>query len=266
VRPAFLCRYAAMFFYLSKLIGIVATPSSLFLLLAAASLLCLLFRWRVLARWLGVAALGLFLLVGIFPLQDILLRALENQHPRGAWPTRVDGVLILSGGLNWKVLQSRGVPAMEMSKGRVVGGFEVARRYPDAKVIFAGGSGALGKAAMSEAQGTRAIFAQMGLDEKRLVLEQRSRNTFENILFARQIAKPRSGEVWLLATTASHMPRAMGVARKLGWAIQPWPTDYLTTPSGVSGYFQYASNLNRIDMAVHEWLGLLVYRLTGRAA
>lgn len=255
-----------MFFYFSKLIGIVVTPSSLLLLLAAASLLCLLFRRRVLARWLGVVALGLFLLVGILPLQDILLRALENQNPRGAWPARVDGVLILSGGLNWKVLQSRGVPAMELSKGRVVAGFEVARRYPEARVIFAGGSGALGGAAISEAKGTRAIFAQLGLDEKRVILEQHSRNTYENILFARQIAKPRPGEIWLLATTASHMPRAVGVARKLGWAMQPWPTDYLTTPSGVSGYFQYAGNLNRIDMAVHEWLGLVVYRLTGRAA
>ena len=255
-----------MFFWLSKLVWMVITPSSLLLLLAAAALLCLLLRWRVLARWLGVAAFGMFLLVGIFPLQDILLRALENQYPRGAWPARVDGVLILSGGLNWKVLQSRGVPAMELSKGRVVGGFEVARRYPGAKVIFAGGSGALGGAAISEAEGSRHIFAQMGLDEKRLILEQRSRNTYENILFARDIAKPKSGEIWLLATTASHMPRAMGVARKLGWAMQPWPTDYMTTPSGVSGYLQYASNLNRIDMAVHEWLGLLVYRQTGRSA
>jgi len=255
-----------MFFWLSKLVWIVITPSSLLLLLAVAALLCLLLRWRVLARWLGLVAGGLFLLIGIFPLQDVLLRALENQYPRAGWPARVDGVLILSGGLGTNILQSRGVPAVELSKGRVVGGFEVARRYSNAKVIFAGGSGALGGAAMSEAQGTRAIFAQLGLDEKRLILEQRSRNTYENILFAKAIARPKPGEVWLLATTASHMPRAMGVARKLGWAMQPWPTDYLTTPSGVSGYFQYASNLNRIDMAVHEWLGLLVYRQTGRLA
>ncbi len=110
------------------------------------------------------------------------------------------------------------------------------------------------------------VFAQMGLDSKRLILEQRSRNTYENILFAREIARPRPGEVWLLATTASHMPRAMGVARKLGWVMQPWPTDYMTTPSGISGYFQYPVNLARIDMAMHEWLGLLVYWLDGKSS
>ncbi|MEY4708602.1 MAG: hypothetical protein RJB58_2325 [Pseudomonadota bacterium] len=255
-----------MFFWLSKLVWMVITPSSLLLLLAAAGLVCLLLRWRVAARSLGLAAGVLFLLIGILPFQDVLLRALENQYPRAGWPARVDGVLILSGGLDWKVLQSRGVPAMELSRGRVVGGFEVARRYPGAKVIFAGGSGALGAAAMSEAEGTRYIFAQMGLDEKRLILEQRSRNTYENILFARDFAKPKAGEVWLLATTASHMPRAMGVARKLGWAMQPWPTDYVTTPTGINGFFEYARNLNRMDMAMHEWLGLILYQSTGRSA
>lgn len=255
-----------MFFWLSKLVWIVLTPSSLLLLLAAAAVLCLLLRWRVLARWLGVAALGLFLLIGIFPLQDILLRALENQHPRGAWPARLDGVLILSGGSDWKVLQSRGVAAMELSKGRVVGGFEVARRYPDAKVIFAGGSGAMGGAGMSEAEGARYIFAQMGLEDKRLILEQRSRNTYENILFARGLARPKRGEIWLLATTASHLPRAMGVTRKLGWNMQPWPTDYVTTPTGINGFFEYARNLDRMDMAVREWLGLVAYEFTGRSA
>ena len=255
-----------MFFWLSKLVWIVITPSSLLLLLAVAALLCLLLRWRVLARWLGLAAGGLFLLIGIFPLQDVLLRALENQYPRAGWPARVDGVLILSGGLDWKVLQSRGVPAMELSRGRVVGGFEVARRYPGAKVIFAGGSGGLGGAAMSEAEGTRYIFAQMGLDEKRLILEQRSRNTYENILFARDIARPKPGETWLLATTASHMPRAMGVARQLGWAVQPWPTDYVTTPTGINGFFEYARNLDRMDLAMREWLGLVAYEFTGRLA
>ena len=255
-----------MFFLLSKIFWMLAAPSNILLLLAAAAGLCLLLRWRVAARRLGMAAALLFVLIGILPVPDVMLRALENQYPRGGWPARVDGVLILSGGMNLEMLQTRGVPAMELSKGRLVGGYEVARRYPDAKVIFSGGSGALGGAAMSEAEGSRYVFAQMGLDSKRLILEQRSRNTYENILFAREIARPRPGEVWLLATTASHMPRAMGVARKLGWVMQPWPTDYMTTPSGISGYFQYPVNLARIDMAMHEWLGLLVYWLDGKSS
>jgi uncharacterized SAM-binding protein YcdF (DUF218 family) len=83
---------------------------------------------------------------------------------------------------------------------------------------------------------------------------------------AREIANPKPGQVWLLATSALHMPRAMGVARKLGWDIQPWPTDYITTTTGIFGILEYARNLDRADYAVREGLGLLVYRLTGRAA
>ena len=255
-----------MFFWLSKIFWLFAAPSSLLLLLVTASLICLLLQWRKAAARLGLAAGMLFLLVGIFPVQNILLRHLENQYPRTGWPARVDGVLILGGGLDWRVLQSRGVPAPELSVARLISGHDVARRYPDAKVIFAGGSSTLGAAGLSEADGARHYFGQMGMAPGRLRVEQRSRNTYENILFAQRIAKPKIGEVWLLATSASHMPRAMGVARKLGWAIQPWPTDYLTTPTGINGFFEYARNLDRMDLAVREYLGLLVYRLTGRSA
>jgi uncharacterized SAM-binding protein YcdF (DUF218 family) len=79
--------------------------------------------------------------------------------------------------------------------------------------------------------------------------------------------KPKPGEVWLLATAAMHMPRAMAIARKLDWPMTPWPSDYLTAPSGgdvnplnVTGNFAY------IDYVVHEWIGLLAYRLGGKAA
>ena len=255
-----------MFFWLSKIFWLFAAPSSLLLLLIAAVVLCLLFRWRIAARRFALAAGALFLLAGVFPLQNILLRHLENQYPRGGWPARVDGVVILGGGLDWRVLQSRGVPAPEAGTARLLSGYEVARRYPGAKVIFAGGSGELGSAGLSEGDGARHFFGQMGLAPKRLILEQRSRNTYENILHAREIANPKPGQVWLLATSALHMPRAMGVARKLGWDIQPWPTDYITTTTGIFGILEYARNLDRADYAVREGLGLLVYRLTGRAA
>jgi uncharacterized SAM-binding protein YcdF (DUF218 family) len=254
-----------MFFGLSKIFWLFAAPSSLLLLLISASFICLLLKWRVAALRFGLAAGGIFLLIGIFPVQNILLRHLENQHPRAGWPARVDGVLILGGGLDWRVLQSRGVPAPEAGTARLLSGYEVARRYPGAKVIFAGGSAELGAAALSEGDGARHFFGQMGLAPERLILEQGSRNTYENILFARKIANPKPGQVWLLATSALHMPRAMGVARKLGWDIQPWPTDYITIPTGFFGILEYARNLDRADYAVREGLGLLVYRLTGRS-
>lgn len=265
--PAAACdRMRPMFFWLSKIFWLFAAPSSLLLILIGSAVICRMLSWRIAARRLVMAAGILFLLVGIFPLQNILVRHLEDQYPRGGWPARVDGVLILGGGLDWRVLRSRGVPAVEPGSGRLIGGYEIARRYPKAKVIFAGGSSEITAASLSEADGARHFFRRVGMEPGRLILEQRSRNTYENILMARDIARPQQGQVWLLATSAMHMPRAMGVARKLGWEMQPWPTDYISPTTGMFGLFEYTRNLNRADSAVREAVGLMVYRLTGRAA
>jgi len=98
-----------------------------------------------------------------------------------------------------------------------------------------------------------------------MILESHSRNTYENLLFSKAIVEPKPGEVWLLATSAMHMPRAMAIARKLDWPMTPWPSDYLTGPSG-GDLFNVVRNLACIDYVFHEWAGLLAYRLSGKAA
>jgi uncharacterized SAM-binding protein YcdF (DUF218 family) len=97
------------------------------------------------------------------------------------------------------------------------------------------------------------------------MLEARSRNTYENIVFTKQIVKPKPGQVWLLATSAIHMPRAMAIASKQGWPMVPWPTDYFTSPTSKGDWLFVADNLGLADYAVHEWIGIFAYRLTGKA-
>ena len=110
------------------------------------------------------------------------------------------------------------------------------------------------------------ILAEMGQDPRQLTLETRSRNTYENLLFSKALVKPKPGEVWLLATAAMHMPRAMAIARKVDWPMTPWPSDYLTGPSGGGDLLSVTGNLSYIDYVFHEWAGLLAYRLSGKAA
>ena len=98
-----------------------------------------------------------------------------------------------------------------------------------------------------------------------MILESHSRNTYENLLFSKAIVEPKPGEVWLLATSAMHMPRAMAIARKLDWRMTPWPTDFITGPGSGREIWQVADNLSLLDYVVHEWLGLAAYRLTGKA-
>jgi uncharacterized SAM-binding protein YcdF (DUF218 family) len=258
-----------MFFALSKIFWLLAAPSHMLgLLVLAAGILALAGRVRA-ARWFAVAAALLLVVAGILPLHVWLTRSLEDRYPRPAWPAHVDGILMLGAGFDTAILKVRGVPPTNGGEMRVIAGFEAARRYPHAKLVFSGGSGVLGGAggeAWSEAETARYIFAQMGLDPARLILEPRSRNTYENILFTRTLVKPKPGEVWLLVTSAIHMPRALGVARKLGWPMLPWPTDYMTGPWGGHADFDIAGNLGTVDYAVHEWIGQWAYRLAGKSS
>jgi uncharacterized SAM-binding protein YcdF (DUF218 family) len=255
-----------MFFTLSKLFWLFAAPSHLLFLLVLATGLCLVLRWLRAARLLGVGAALLLILAGMSPLPLWAVRGMENQYPRPAWPAHVDGVLILGAGFDTALLKRRHAPQANAGLLRVVEAYAAARHYPNARIVFSGGSGFLHGQPFSEAETARYLLDEMGLEPKRLTLEPRSRNTYENILFSRQLVKPRRGEVWLLATSAMHMPRAMAIAKKLDWPMQAWPTDFITAPDSRNDPFEFGGNLSLADYAMHEWIGILAYRITGKAA
>ncbi len=73
------------------------------------------------------------------------------------------------------------------------------------------------------------MLTALGVAPERLILEGKSRDTFENAQFTKGMVKPAPGETWLLVTSAFHMPRSMGLFRKAGFDVTPWPVDYRTT-------------------------------------
>ena len=243
------------FFAASKLLWFAVEPSHLLVWIA---ILAAIFRNRILA---AIVALSLVLLLTV-PVGNWALRPLEDAYPRPDWPGHVDGILVLGEGLTGEVLASRGVPGIGQDGGTLLAAVALAKRYPDARLVFTGGSGELG-GSVAEARVAEHIFGELGLAP---LYEDKARNTYENLLFARDLAAPKDGETWLLVAEALHMPRAMAVARKLGWKLLPWPSDYLTLKDGQEGALSLALNLAHLDKAVHEAVGLLAYRLSGKGA
>jgi uncharacterized SAM-binding protein YcdF (DUF218 family) len=251
---------------LSRIAGIIFTPSNFFLLLLVLGVLLQWTGWRRLGKGLLAAITIALLLIFFLPIDDWLAAPLENCFPRPPMPGHVDGIIVLAGGENGAILAARGVPGFNPAEGRLVAGAELAERYPHARLIFSGGMAPLEKGQMSEARVARAIFAQMGVPPSRLILEDRSRNTWENFVYSKKIARPQPGETWLVVTSAMHMPRAMGIAARLGWHVLPWPSDYLTSgkAEGMDWNSSLAGRLNTIEFAIHEWAGLATYRMMGR--
>lgn len=257
-----------MAFVLGKLAFVLLRPSNLLLVLACAGALGSARRPR---RWAGTAlglGLGGMVLATLLPLGLWLLRPLEERFPRpAAYPERVDGVVVLGGGVLPAITAARGEPAFGETGERYMALLELARRYPGARVAFTGGVGRLGGGVPPETLAVGLLLARHGL-EGRVLLEDGARTTRENALRTRGLAAPRPGERWLLVTSAGHMPRSVGVFRAAGWSeVEPWPVDYRTTP-GWRPAFQprVADRLHELDEAAYEWFGLAYYRALGWTA
>ncbi|WP_157182289.1 YdcF family protein [Methylobacterium sp. WSM2598] len=196
----------------------------------------------------------------------MLLRPLEERFPAAAELARVDGVVVLGGALAEGIRAERGAPGLNREADRLVAFAALARRYPAAKLVFAGGPASGRREGLTEAQASRALLEEIGLPPGRLLVDDRSRSTWENAVEARALARPGPGETWLLVTSASHMPRAMGAFRRAGWPpLLAWPVAYRTTRRGAAALRPLGAKLAAIDLAAHEWAGLLAYRLRGRS-
>jgi uncharacterized SAM-binding protein YcdF (DUF218 family) len=141
----------------------------------------------------------------------------------------------------------------------------LARRYPSALVVYSGGDDSLTRGRTTEASEAGRLLAAMGVDPARMVLEDRSRNTDENARFTGDIVHPEPSQVWLLVTSAWHMPRSMGLFRKAGFNVVAYPVDYRSRGDGADWRAEESTRrIRSFNLAVHEWIGLVVYRLTGR--
>src|ERR1700683_2427437 len=256
-----------MFFLLSKTAGFFALPSNLFMSICILGPVLLWTRFVRCGGWLVVTSLVLFAVVGLSPLGYALLLPLEQRFP--PWdPSRgpPDGIVVLGGSILPDVSAARGVVKLDDAAERITATVELARRYPNARIIFSGGSAALMFDQPPEAPFAAKELEALGIDRDRITAEDQSRNTVENAVFSRLIANPKPGERWLLVTSAFHIPRAMAVFRAAGFPVEAYPVDWRTR--GPVDLLRLSDSLTeglaRTDTAAHEWVGLAAYRLTGR--
>jgi uncharacterized SAM-binding protein YcdF (DUF218 family) len=130
--------------------------------------------------------------------------------------------------------------------------------------VFSGGSGALFPDGSLERDVDERFMTLMAADGVRVVYEDRSRNTWENARYTRELVEPTGGEVWLLVTSAAHMPRSVGIFRRIGWPVVPWPVDYRTSGGVTLMGLAAGDRLGQLDAATREWLALAAYHLMDR--
>jgi uncharacterized SAM-binding protein YcdF (DUF218 family) len=257
-----------MFFFLSKIFWAVFHPGNLLLLALCVGVVLLWTRWRRGARYLlSLTAVAAFLLATI-PIGTVLSLALEERFPIPRdLPAKVDGIISLGGVVDQFITEARGQVAVGGGVERLTELAALARRYPSARLVYASGSGSLLRQDIKEADVIDPFLRSLGLDPERVMRENQSRNTYENAVMARDLARPGTDETWILITSAFHMPRAVGCFRRAGWRVIPYPVDFAYRGDERLGVtFSLTGGIGGLAGALHEWIGLAAYRLSDRTS
>lgn len=256
-----------MFFYLSKIFWFFAQPLNFSILMGLLTMIALVISWRriaLIAASLGFAvlALGAWTSTGA-----LMLHPLEDHFQRPAsLPEKIAGIIVLGGGFEGGTNLVRGGYELNASGDRFVETAILARRFPDARVVVTGGGGSMMMDGEGDAATAPRLLTALGVNSDRLVLENESRNTYENAVFTKEKVKAEPGDTWLLVTSAFHMPRSIGLFRKAGFDVVPWPSDYRTSGVETVGLAQDNpfDSLSNLTVGLKEWVGLVVYKLTGK--
>lgn len=256
-----------LFFLIAKLVGIlIFPPAAAFFLIVAA--LVLATSNRVKLAWFSAVSASAILAIAIFtPAGMALILPLEQRFKRAELPEKIDGIVCLGGGVESIISSQRNIVEMANAGDRLYETALLAKRFPEAKVVYSGSSTILyGNTINEGAEIAKKYLQSLGIEPARITLETKSRNTDENVRFSKELIKPSPDQTWVLVTSAFHMPRSIALFRTHKWDVLPWPSDYRSFGPQAATKFtsDYTSNLETMSVALREWIGIISYRLTGK--
>jgi len=256
-----------VFFIASKIFWMLASPIDLLLAGALVGVLLGHGRHARFGRALALAAILILVAAATLPVGLLLIAPLEDRFP----PPPADlpppeGIIVLGGAIDDLASAARGQTVFDEGGERLTEAVILARRYPQARIAYTGGSASLTGGTSTEALQARNFMVAMGVAPERVTIEDKSRNTDENARFTAAIVHPQPSQRRLIVTSAFHMPRAMGVFEKAGFHPIAYPVAFRTL--GGEGdprvILDPAKNLSIFQLALHEWIGLAAYWASGR--
>lgn len=220
------------------------------------------------ALYILMSGVGSLLVLGYSSLSTVLLSVLTERFPPGQATGDVPtGIIVLGGAIDPRISKRRRVVEVGACAGRIIAMIELAVRFSNCRILYCGGDESFVGASGSEAPLAAKLLCDLGIKADRIILDSESRTTAESAAQAYSIVQPKAEERWLLVTSAFHMPRAMGAFRAVHFDVEPFPVDWITGGAGDARvpFSKLSAGLARIDIVVHEWIGLAFYRLTGQS-
>ena len=255
-----------IYFWLSKLIWYLIAPLNLILIVLVVVWICQLLKFKKVAGILFSYVIISLIFLSLFPVGNWLLEPLEDRYTSSPMlPGKIEGIIVLGGSIDpglshyWGQVETGGAIERELTF------LHLAKKYPEAKLIYTGGSSSLVHHEFKEADEAEKFFEYLDFDTSRIMFDRDARNTYENARLTIDKFNPEMKLPWVLITSAYHMPRSMGTFCALGWKVIPYPVDHRTQNNSLTSVeFNLTGHMLDINLAIHEWLGLYVYYLTGK--
>ena len=251
-------------FWLKKWLGGLLMPLPFTLTLIVLGLLLLWFtRRQRLGKALCTLGTLLLILFSLRPVSMELLRPLEQQYPPFPAQQSVDFILVLGHGH----VSDPSVPLTSQpisnAYARILEAIDLKRRNPQAKLVL---SGNISSDPISCAEMYARIAEHYGIPRQEMILIEDAYDTHDEVSRYRAIIGDHPAA---LVTSASHMPRAMGLMRQAGLQVIPAPTDYMgrhpQRPIPSYGYLPEGRYLMYSETALHEWIGAIWHQLRNQS-
>lgn len=254
-----------MEFYVAKIANYLLEPLYILLFFLLILIFLLLFtNFKKLNLFFAKLLLILFLFFGYTPLSNFLLNKIEDFIKPSKYPVQqLKGVVVLGGSFS-SGLQSkeRNEVLLNSSAERLTKVLEIYNKNPKILILFSGFSGELKPQGWSESDMAKKFFLEQGVRSENLIFENKSRNTFENISYSKDIIKNYKG-TWGLITSASHMPRSYFGFKRQGLILEPISVDYRTGTSPIFWInFDIKKGLENWNIILHEVVGISYYKIT----
>jgi len=242
-------------------------PLLYLLTLAALARLWLKRRGKRRRLLLAIVPLGMLGLVSLPVVGHLAVGSLEWRYPPHDEVLGDAGAMVVLSG--YVRPPSNTLPDAELGSDTLMRCLHAARLYKakPCLVIVSGGQVDPSTPGPTLARVMHDFLLGQGVKEEDLLLEDRSRTTYENAVLSGDILSRRGIDKLVLVTSASHMPRSERCFRALGFRVTPSACDYHTAGFSWSLSDFLLPNPHAatgVELATHEWLGMGWYWLNGR--
>jgi uncharacterized SAM-binding protein YcdF (DUF218 family) len=256
-----------MEFYLAKVANYLLEPLYILSFFLLVLIFLLLFtNFKKITIFFAKFLLILFLFFGYTPVSNFLLNKIEDFIKFSEYSAQqLTGIIILGGSFDLALVsKERNEVLLNSAAERLTKALEIYKKNPRLLILFSGASNKIKPVGWSESDMAKKFFLEQGVRLENLIFENKSRNTFENISYSKDIIKNNNG-TWGLITSASHMPRSYFGFKKQGLILEPISVDYRTGTSSIFWInFDIKKGLENWNIILNEVVGIFYYKITDK--